>query len=71
MAAKDETAPKGVKYRVLDNLRHDGKAYGPGVKGGETITLGDEAAAPLLDVNAIEPLKAGAEKAGGEQAPAS
>ncbi|BCW89965.1 hypothetical protein sos41_31330 [Alphaproteobacteria bacterium SO-S41] len=63
MAAKDETAPKGSKYRVIDNLRHDGKAYGPGLKGADTIELSDEAAGALLEAKVIEPAKGKAAEA--------
>lgn len=40
-----------AKYKVLENIRFDGKKYSPGKK---PITLTDDQAAPLMAVGAID-----------------
>ena len=51
-APKAATAPAGKKktYKVLQNLRHDGKGYRPG----STVDLLDSHAAPLLQGKVVE-----------------
>lgn len=46
--------PDTKKYRVLSNLRHNGKRYAPNTRA-NVVELTEDDASPLLSTGAIDP----------------
>jgi hypothetical protein len=48
-------------YKVLSSLKHDGKNYGPGIEGADTVELTTDQARPLEKLNVVVVSEAQAE----------